>query len=226
MQLELAVPIEDSEVLSLINKQLSEVSGSKEEKFLLFPALICIEAPEIVRIDASDYTFIMGWTLACIGSNHFFDARFLHVLLLRLSLSIGLAPEIDPELPSLQRQCSVWKSGICWSTIQGVKVVVEIVNKKLVSVILKAQQLSEDFISLRTSIIQKVLEAAYHFCPAVATNEMVPLVSDIRSYSFNYIPKIVFGLPSIAKAIVHQHQCVVSSMGTQSLVVRKILPGR
>ena len=221
VQLELAVPIEDPEILCLIRKQLC---SEMRERYFFFPALIRIEAPEEIWDSTSHYDFFIGWSLSCTDNTQFFDARFLHVLLLRLSLSLGLAPVIDPNLPSLQRQCSVWKSGICWSTVQGTKVVVQIISKRTVSLVLKGKELSSDFVCLRTSIVQKVLEAASQFCPLTITSELLLTTSELKCGCWNAVPKTPYSLKSVAQSIVGNHPFVVSKMGAQTVLVSEILP--
>ena len=85
-------------------------------------------------------------------SEHFFDARFLHVLILRLALSLGLAPVIDPDVPALQHQCSVWKTGVCWSIRKGAEVLVEVLDRKKVAVFFQS-----DTVSLVTFLVIKLI---------------------------------------------------------------------
>ena len=92
----------------------------------------------------------------CSDTDDFFDARFLHILILRLALSFGLAPELAVDIPAIQRKCSVWKSGVCWSTHHGVKVLVEVVDKKKVIILIQAGDFSPELLKLQSSVIQKV----------------------------------------------------------------------
>ena len=150
--LEVAVPIEDQEVLSLIDKNVntrSDLTISSNEKYLFCPALIRLEAPPRVFVYQENQEYDFGWMLSSSHTNHFLDARFLHVLLLRLALSLNLAPEIDPDIPALQHQCSIWKTGVCWNTPQGAKVLVEVVNKKKVVVLIQSNMVSFELLELQ-----------------------------------------------------------------------------
>ena len=133
--LELAVPIEDTEVLSLISehvaKKHSQLATPSDDGFLFCPALIRLEVPPEVLLIQPHFSFRFGWLLSCVSADEFFDPSFLHVLLLRLALSLGLAPIVDPDIPALQHQCSVWKTGVHWNTPQGAEVLLEVINKKI-----------------------------------------------------------------------------------------------
>ena len=94
--------------------------------------------------------FHFGWILSVEKAEHFLDARFLHVLLLRLALSLGLAPEVDPDVPALQHQCSVWKTGVYWNTPQSAEVSevhVEVVDKKNVIVLIQSKLVSLNYLN-------------------------------------------------------------------------------
>ena len=130
---ELAIPIEDKEVLHLIHEHISsnsKLSASLDQKYLFCPALIRLDVPSRVFEYQKERLYHFGWILSAVQHEHFLDARFLHVLLLRLALSLGLAPVIDHTVPALQHQCSVWKTGVYWNTRQGVDILVEVVDKK------------------------------------------------------------------------------------------------
>ena len=130
--LELAVPIENQKVIQLIDKHLDDkkIATLVGEQFLLCPALIRIEVPSQTLVCQSNFLYSFGRVLSSVCFEHFFDARFLHVLILRLALSLGLAPIVDPDIPALQHQCSVWKTGVCWSTSKGAEVLVEVLEKE------------------------------------------------------------------------------------------------
>ena len=163
--LELAVPIEDQEVLHLINEYI----GVSSEKYLFCPALIRIEVPPRAFMYQSGQLFHFAWILSTVQTDDFLDARFLHVLLLRLALSLGLAPKVDPEIPALQRQCSVWKTGVYWNTPQDAEVLVEVVDKRRVVVFIQSNIVTSELLSLRCTVVQKVRQAARELCPSVVT---------------------------------------------------------
>ena len=53
----------------------------------------------------SPFSFSSGWILQC-QSKQFFDTQFLHVLLLRLTLTFVAS---SSEASVLRKQCDIWK---------------------------------------------------------------------------------------------------------------------
>ena len=220
--LELAVPIEDPLVLNLISKHLGSTNNlakSVNREYLFCPALIRLEVPSKVFAYQDKLSFHFGWILSVEKADHFLDARFLHVFLLRLALSLGLAPEIDPDVPALQHQCSVWKTGLCWNTPQGAEVHVEVVDKKNAIVLIQSKLVSFELLKLRFNVIQKVREAASELCPLVTTKEFLMPPSDM-TYSLTISSSTpLFSLRSVAKSIVQQHPIVISIDSAHQLQV-------
>ena len=207
--LELAVPIQDQEVLRLIDEHV----GSLYASYLFCPALIRLEVPSKLFIKQVEYLFHFGWILSTVEDDDFLDARFLHVLLLRLALSLGLAPKVDPDIPALQRQCSVWKTGVYWNTPQDAEVLVEVVNKKTVVVFIQSNIVTSELLSLRYTVVQKVRQAASELCPSVVTKEFLISPSDM-TYPLTILPlpsKRLFSLKSVAQSIVQQDLVVSPS---------------
>ena len=221
--LELAVPIEDTEVLSLIRKHLakkpSQLATPFDDGFLFCPALIRLEVPPEVLSIQTAFSYRFGWLLSCMSTDNFFDPRFLHVLILRLALSLGLAPIVDPDIPALQHQCSVWKTGVHWNTPQGAEVLVEVINKKSVLVLVQDHKLSFKLLQLQSKIIQKVLETAELFCPSIKPEELLLSPSDVRYPLTNPQSKALFSIKSLAKSVVEQDPFVVSTNGAKQLPV-------
>ena len=220
--LELAVPIEDSEVLSLVNQHLAKTGESfltSDDDYLFCPALIRLNVPPKVFSAQADRLYRFGWLLSCIRINDFFDARFLHVLLLRLALSLGLAPVIDPKFPALQRQCSVWKTGVYWNTPQGAEVLVEVVNKKSVALLVRDRTLSSRLLQLQSKIVGKVLETVNEFCPSIIPEELLLSNTEITYPLSITETTALFSIKSLAKSVVEQHPFVVSTNGIDQLPV-------
>ena len=220
--LELAIPIEDEQVLKLISEHSIEANkkGMGNEKGYLFcPALIRLKAPSKVFTNQARLSYHFGWVLSCVRTDDFFNARFLHVLLLRLALSLGLAPVIDPDIPALQHQCSVWKTGVCWSTRKGAEVLVEILNKKEVVVLIQSQNVSCDLLTYQTTIIVKVKEAAREFCPSINTEEVLLPPSDVTYPLSITQTTALFSLKSVAQSVVQNDPFVVSINGIGHLAV-------
>ena len=219
--LELAVPIEDQKVIQLIDKHLDDkkVATTVGEKFLFCPALIRLEAPSQTQVFQSKFSYNFGWLLSSVYSEHFFDARFLHVLILRLALSLGLAPVIDPDIPALQHQCSVWKTGVCWSIRKGAEVLVEVLDRKKVVVLFQSDTVSCDLLRYRTDIVLKVRETARELCSSVTTEELLLSPPDV-TYPLNISKTTaLFSLKSVAQCLVSNDQFVVSINGIGRLAV-------
>ena len=63
---ELAVPIEDKEVLALIKKQVVDSEGHEpDDTYLFCPALIRLEAPEEIWKHPDQYSNHFGWIISC-----------------------------------------------------------------------------------------------------------------------------------------------------------------
>ena len=225
--LELCIPLEDEEVLSLIQQQVTnttEQATASNESYLFFPALIRLEAPERVWEVQTPHSCHFGWVLSCSSTLQIFDARFFHVLLLRLALSLGLAPVIDPDLPSLQHQCTVWKTGITWGTRQGVSVLVAVVeHKKKILVLVQSPDLSPEYLHLRTNVVQRVLQAAKDLCSGLATDELFLPPTSI-SYPLNK-ETTLYSQKSLAESIVSGDRFVVSTKGTLPIALNELVHG-
>ena len=213
--LELAVPIEDQEVLHLIN----EHTETPNEKYLFCPALIRIKVSPRTFVYQAESLYHFAWILSAVQADAFLDARFLHVLLLRLALSLGIAPEIDPENPALQHQCSVWKTGVYWNTPQDAEVLVEVVDKKKVVVFIQSNVFSFELLKLRCTVVQKVKQAACELCPLVVTKECLISPSDMTYPITISSSTHQFSLKSVAQSIVQQDLVIVSVDGAARLNV-------
>ena len=222
VNLEFAVPIEDPEVLRLIDQHRTGdcESVSPDEKYIFCPALIRLEVDTKVFKHRDDLAYHFGWVMSCSHKDQFLDARFLHVLLLRLSLSLGHAPVIKAHIPSLQHHCSVWKTGVCWSTDDGDKVLVEVIDKKKVVVLIQAHHLSLDLFKLRSTVMKKVVDTSIELCSTVVTEEaLLPP----HSVTYPLEDTHVFDLKSIAKSVVNQKVFVVSTKGVNNLPLSDLL---
>ena len=220
--LELAVPVKDAEVLSLISQSLTEtgdLTTTLDDSYLFCPALIRLTVPSKKFTYQSKLSYHFGWTLSCMSTDDFFDARFLHVLILRVALSLGLAPVVDPDIPTLQHQCSVWKNGVHWNTTEGAEVVVEVVDRKHVVILIQGEELSPDLLKLRSQLITKVCKSANDFCPTVSVEQMLLLPTDITYPLTISKETVLFSLKSLAKSIVTQRPFVVSVSGSARLRV-------
>ena len=224
--LELAVAIEDPKVLELINQHLLKEgkSATLEKGYLFCPALVRLEVPPNVFKHENDREYHFGWMLSCIHAESFFDARFIHILILRLALSLGLAPVIDPDIPAFQHHCFVWKTGVCWSTPDGIKILVDVVNKKNVIVLVQAHHVSLELLTEQNIVIRKVVNTAKDYFKSVITEEFLLSPSDVI-YPFKEHPqRALFSIKSVAESIVKLKPFVVSADATENIAVGDLLP--
>ena len=110
-----------------------------------------------------DYHMYSGWLLQCIKREQFLSPRFLQALLLRLAYSLAIIPSEkkssdSSESAMLERNCYVWKCGICWSDTSGL---VEVVNQKSVIILtrsLKGIESQTRLTFVRSHFIKRVLD--------------------------------------------------------------------
>ncbi len=219
--LELAVPIEDSKVLVLINQHLSstgESTAHSEDGYVFCPALIRLAVPDSVFEHLSDHVYHFCWILSCVESTDFFDARFLHVLILRIALSFGLAPELAVDaIPAIQRRCSVWTTGVCWCTPQGVKVLVGVVAKKNVVVLVQAHDFCVEALKMRSTVLNKVRDTARELCPTITSREFLLPPNDV-TYPLDFSKSTrIFSLTCVALTTINQEGFVVSTTGAENI---------
>ena len=219
--LELCLPIDDKEVLSLIQQQVANTTEQvtpSGESYLFFPALIRLEAPERVWEFQSDLTYHFGWRLACRMSGANFDIRFFQVLLLRLALSLRLALNIDESVPSLQRFCSVWKRGVCWSSDEVTSLVELDSRLKVVTVQMRSRTLTPSCLQLRSQVINKVRDAAKEFCSTISTVESLIDPTDAIQYPMKPSSELSFyHLQHVAESVVRCKSGVQSLYKTIAL---------
>ena len=172
--LELCFEIEDKKVLKCVREH--EENPEPDRRYLFFPGLIRIETPEELWEEDSAMRCLFGWIIECSQDIQFFDPRCLQVLILRLVFAFNLAParRVQEDIPSLQRFCSVWKSGIFWCNDDGVNSHLELSNNGKAFILkMRSRVLKPDFLFVRSQIIAKVTETVKDFCPNITTVEFV-----------------------------------------------------
>ena len=227
--LEYCHEIDDREVHELIiqhqESSKSTTIESENEHYFLFPGLITLNAPRGIWKQNHKFKHHCFWIIKCTRQDQFFSSRFTQVLLLRLAFSFALIKkEVNPAIPALQRECSIWKNGIFWGEMFGMEIIVEIYSSKVMFLMRYQEENILHCIAKRSSIIQKISQCAHDLCsnieivesfidPSEATE--FPLKSPVSSET----PQ--FSLQKIAETIVksteYRTQSVVSSTGTISL---------
>ena len=229
--LEFCREIVDQELLELISKhqledslKITKFHESQNQHYFLFPGLITLEVPSDIWKQSLGLKYHCGWIFKCHHKHQFFSSRFTQVLLLRLAFSFALIKrDVNMSIPALQRECSLWKSGIFWGEIFGMEIIVEIQPTMVVLLSRCHEENLINCIAQRSSIIKKIRQCAQDICSNIETVESFidpleatefPLKSSVTE-----IPQ--FGLQAIVEAIIksaeYKSLSVVSSKCTISL---------
>ena len=207
--MEFCCEIVDPEVLGQISHKeastVSEAAGVKGERYFFFPGLVTLEAPSTVWEPQAQFDYHCGWILKCSQPEQFFDPRFLQVLLLRLAFSFAFAQEIADvrdDVPSIQRECSVWSNGTYWGNIHSVETLVEVAEQNRVVVLMRCPKVKSECLQLRSLLIQKVLAAAREFCSKVNTVESFISPSEVTQYPLKPISQLpLFSIKKVSSVV-------------------------
>ncbi|KAL5486759.1 hypothetical protein EMCRGX_G019280 [Ephydatia muelleri] len=138
---------------------------------LFFPSLIDLERPA-----SFDPTYIntkgsFGWLMRTKKEHQFFHNRFLHVLMLTLMNACdGIEALCNPLLQSLNRQCIVWSTGMCWNNEHGVTILFDMVEQfrsLYVAVTFPGPQYQE------LTILYDIRKTFSQFCSSIDVEELV-----------------------------------------------------
>ena len=153
-----------------------------------------------------------GWCLGCSDPHQFFSNRFLHVLLLRLAMTFPLTSRnrsLSPSLRDLERQCEVWRNGICWINDSGVSTIVEIVDFNRWVIVLVSEKTRETAQTC-SSVIRMILDLQHQLCSAVTTCECLISPSLLDRYPFDALPDTdLFDLPTVARSTLLHHKLIL-----------------
>ena len=215
--LEFCHEVVDSETLQLIKpsegSDSAEISFDPIERFFFFPGLVSIEVPSGVWENSLNFNYLCGWALQCITSGQFFTPRFLQVLLLRLAFSLALAPHehTSTKVPALQRNCQVWKNGICWGDESGVEALVEVKENKSVMVMVRCLKGSEvECARVQSIVIGKIQQITKTFCRKVTVSEYLLYHCDSKQYPPKPLSELALvNVEDIAAALMKQKPSIV-----------------
>ena len=205
--LEFCHEITDPEILALL--QAKTDSSPSDEKFFFFPGLVDLNVPSNVWQPNSQFAYHSGWLLQCIKRGQYLTPRFLQVLLLRLAYSLAFvaSEEIssDSDESVLERNCYIWKGGICWSDTSGLEIFVEVVDQKSVIVLTRslieiASQTRLTFV--RSQIIKRVLDTKKELCPKVTTKESFLHPKNAIRYPLDLSNVKIVTIKKVAQAVV------------------------
>ncbi len=119
-------------------------------------------------------SYHFGWILETSQDTYFFDPRCLQVvLILRIVFTFRLAPatKVLLNVPSLQKCCSVWKSGICWCNDDGITTHLELCDNKSFTIKIRSEVLTPESLAHRSKVVNKILETVQDVCPNIAVGE-------------------------------------------------------
>ncbi len=208
---------EAEEILSTSGNEASDLVTA-QKNYYFFPGLVKCERQADVWYASSSAGFNFGWYLLC-NNNSFFDARFLYVLLLRLTFTFAASTKGSSQ-HDLVRKCNIWKNGIHWSTTRGVEVLVEVIEQNT-AVLLLIRCLKDheiEGVKLRSQVINVILEAKDQFCSKARVTENI--LAECFQYPQNFQLKIP--IHDIAQSIAEAHVCVVDSRN-KPLMLRDLL---
>ena len=177
VHMEFCQEIREEDLLKLVTEARTKHST---DKHFLFPALTQPHPPsDVWQQHPTEYSSC--WVLRCLDQQYF-TPRFHQVLLLRLGFEHADALEhqnITPTSPVLHQQCSIWRSGIKWTT-DSCDVLVEISDHSVVLLLSCRKEVNKKFkelelISTRATVISQILKAKSEFCGSTTTiEEFIP----------------------------------------------------
>ena len=220
--LEFCTEVEDSEVLHLLQQE----STNSSDKYFFFPGLIEIEKPEEVW-SKDDLTLYCStsWVLECSESNDFFTPRFVQLLLLRLAFTFVFPlpkkhRQKGCDIPSIKRQCSVWKNGLSWLNSDGIETVVVMAEQsQAVHVMMRSQcEMPQAFARLRSAVIKKVVETAKDLNNFETTESFI----DPKAMKYPCANSSLYRVDEIARAVI-QKPLFVRSDGHKQLKLTEVL---
>lgn len=156
---------------SKVKSKAFTLSLQLQEKYLFFPGLISPEEPKDNIWTSGEFEFYSGWCLKCDHEQQFFNLRFLHTLLLRLSFGYAVTKSASGMCEQIE--CTLWKNGLRWLNLDGIETIVEMVeDRKAVLLLIRMKKDSTlKGLKLRAAIISKVLETKKEYCSRIATSE-------------------------------------------------------
>ena len=204
----------DLSILQATNLRAASSSPSSGANHLFFPSLVKAYQPGNLPSPR------FSWCLGCSDPHQFFSNRFLHVLLLRLAFTFPLKSKkrsISPSLCGLERQCKVWRNGICWTNDSGVSTIVEIVDLNRWVIVLVSEK-TREAAQTCSSVIRMILDLQHQLCSAVTTCECLISPSLLDRYPFDALPDTdLFDLPTVARSmLLHRKLLLDRDEGTNT----------
>ena len=199
-----------------------EEGGTKRrgERLLFFPCLLSTDRPD----EMTSQVYQFGWYLQCTSKHDlidFFPPRYFHVLSLRLAYKMALPQEDD----KLNRYCTFWKNGLCWSNGHGVGSLVEIVDEsQCVLVMMSCEKgYSDNMVSLRRDVIGEVMSVYKESCPSLEVKELVIDPKELAYPVNTPRERTVYSVKAVLSA-VDKRMSFLPTTGIKSPNLKEILP--
>ena len=192
------------------------------DQLLFFPALIDEKRPQDIG-----GKFKVGWCLK-LTSEYSSLIRFLHLLLLRLAFQYSEAvTKCKPWLPpglKLERDCSVWTSGIHLVNNDGIETVIEQVEG--VMMLMSCEEgAEEDMIRLHCELIKTILGLQQEYCPNSKCEEYLLSPSEFQCALDKPSEVARYNMERL-KSQIHNNKVTIRSEGSRGQFVRisELLP--
>ena len=201
------------------------VSSSPDKSLLFFPALCRLDRSNVSWPKLPEGSYSIGWLARCTNPRDYFPPRFLHVLLLRVSLRFTLvAPtkihpfqDTPPDHVPLKRRCKMWKTGVHWLTEEGVECEVDIDISKEIVVSICSKQQSKKALTVFNSIISCVMEAKAEFCNSIQLKCF--LLDKVGCLSEDNL----FQIEDAERVLMEQNEEIISVRGDTTMSSSKLL---
>ena len=162
--LEFCTPVD----LSVLSDVVTKLTASKEDSgWFFFPAFVSAEPPKVVcQGHTQQNVCSLWWRLKTIGE-HFFTARVLQTILLRLAAHFVVRHDRGGGVQ--HHCCSFWRNGITWQSKEGVDVTVQITNRAI-NVVGVSEVTADKLHQYLTNIIVDIISTVHQFSPQLTAN--------------------------------------------------------
>ena len=196
-----------------LSQSCDQLVKKDSQRYFFFPGLLHHEKPSTGEVWSSDdsFQFHSGWCIRVCQPNQLFMPRFLHILLLKVSFGIVVAPSQWTLSRRLTRECTVWKNGIRWLDLNGIETLVEMVEQnQAVIVLMRGKGGSEiKCVHLRSKLINLILQVKRKVCPNLPVNQYLLNPKELKNKSYPVVNK---SLDSMTLYDIHTVlQCIVET---------------
>ena len=202
------------------DRVFSNLDDVQKDDYYFFPGLTLGEVPDKIWDYDCHYHYHCGWMLHCTDDLHFLNSRFTRNLLLRLAMKYTDKIDIDQQIPTLQRKCSMWRNGIYWGNSYGIEALVEVSkNSKTVYFLMRYRKVPDHFVTslkLRSNVITDILEYRNTFCSEVKCSKFYMDCSTTKQYPIDIETMFKFEVKEVIKEAIspsHRDTSLVSSTG-------------